>query len=315
MDKGLFVISLDFELFWGLHDAKEINDYYDNVNNVRVVIPRLLSLFKKYQVNATFAVVGAIYHHSFEEFKLFSKDVIEPQYQTKGLSPYEEVNVEMEKKYPELHFAPEIIKEIRDAGQEIGTHTYSHYYSTELGSDLSSFESDIKKALEIAKIHGDNPKSIVFPRNQLGKREFLDVLKENGITTYRGNPYEKYDGMSFFTRLYRFCSAYLPISDETVVVKQEDGIINIPASHFLRPYSSIDILNKLQLIRIKNSMKKAAKEKRVFHLWWHPHNLGKNINENLLFLEQVLQYYLVLSNKYGYESVSMISDSIFQDNV
>lgn len=305
MDRGLFVISLDFELFWGIHDAMEIKDYYENVYNVRFVIPKLLELFRKYKIKVTFAVVGAIYHNSYNAFVEYTEDVIQPQYKKSGLSPYEKVNLIKVHDHPELHFAPDLIKQIREAGHEIGTHTYSHYYSTEQGANLSSFESDIRKAVRIAKQNGDDVKSIIFPRNQLGNNDFLNVIRKYGITSYRGNPYENYSGMSPLTRIYRFCSSYLPFSNETVEIKYENGIINIPASHFLRPYSSIDILNTLQLWRIKRSMRKAAKEKKVYHLWWHPHNFGKNTEKNLVFLEEVLRYYSNLNKEYGFTSISM----------
>lgn len=305
MENGYFVISLDFELFWGLQDAVEISNYYDNVINVRNVIPKLLELFHKYNIHATFAVVGAIYHNSFNDFRQYTTDIIEPKYKKDGLSPFDDINIKKEKEFPELYFAPDIIKLIRDSGQEIGTHTYSHYYSTELGSDKESFESDIKKAIEIAQLNGDEVKSIIFPRNQLGDDVFLKIICKYGITAYRGNPYDNYSGMSPIIRLYRYLSSYLPVSDETVIIKKEKGIVNIPASHFLRPYSSISILNYLQLWRIKRSMQKAAKENKVYHLWWHPHNFGKNTEENIIFLEKILRYYSELNKEYGFTSISM----------
>ncbi len=304
-DRGLFVVSLDFELFWGIHDAFEIQDYYDNVNNVRRVIPQLLDLFNKYHIRATFATVGAIYHSSFEQFKKFSSDVIKPVYAKSGLSPYEDANLIKEEDYPELHFSPECLALIREYKQEIGTHTYSHYYCTEPGVDLLSFESDIKKAIEIARINGDEIKTIVFPRNQIANKHFLAVLAKYGIHAYRGNPYGNYSRKSVVTRIHRFLSSYFTISSEMVEIKEEEGIINIPASHFLRPFSSVGFLNSLQLRRIKRSMKKAAKEGKVYHLWWHPHNMGGDIVNNMKILEEILQYYCMLNAKYEFKSVSM----------
>lgn len=305
MDNGLFVVSLDYELFWGIHDAFDINDYYENVNSVREVIPLLLKLFDKYHIRATFAVVGAIYHNSYDEFTRFSSDVIKPKYASQGLSPYETINLIKEHDYPELHFAPDVISIIREAGQEIGTHTYSHFYCTEPGVNSQSFESDINKAIEIGRNNGDDIHSIIFPRNQIGDKSFLNILKKLGITSYRGNPYDNYSGKTLATRLYRFLSSYLSISNETVEITEECGIINIPSSHFLRPYSSWGLLNTLQVKRIKKSMKKAAKEKKVFHLWWHPHNMGKEISNNMKLLEEILLYYCKLNEEYDFQSLSM----------
>ena len=49
----------------------------------------------------------------------------------------------------------------------------------------------------------------------------------------------------------------------------------------------------------------AAKQKKVFHLWWHPHNFGVNLAENINFLEKILRYYEVLHKKYDFESITM----------
>lgn len=305
MERGLFVISLDFELFWGIHDTFKIENYYDNVNNVKIVIPRLLALFDKYQINATFATVGTIYHKNFNEFSSYSYDAIIPQYERKGLSPYEKDNLQKEKQYPELHFIPELIDQIRQAGQEIGTHTYSHYYCDEQGANVVSFDSDIHKAVKIARENGDNVQSIVFPRNQIGNNDFLKVIRKYGITIYRGNPYANYSGASLLNRLYRLSSAYLPITNEVVDIDENEGVINIPASHFLRPYSRLRIMNILQEYRIKLSMKRAAQNKKIFHLWWHPHNFGSNIEDNMMFLESLFCYYRKLNDDYGMISVTM----------
>ena len=54
-----------------------------------------------------------------------------------------------------------------------------------------------------------------------------------------------------------------------------------------------------------NSMTHAAKNGLTYHLWWHPHNFGINLTENLAFLEKILQHYQKLAVKYSFNSVSM----------
>jgi hypothetical protein len=60
MANGKLVISLDFELYWGVRDAIKLQDYTMHLAGVQKVIPLLLRLFKKYGINATFATVGFI---------------------------------------------------------------------------------------------------------------------------------------------------------------------------------------------------------------------------------------------------------------
>lgn len=49
----------------------------------------------------------------------------------------------------------------------------------------------------------------------------------------------------------------------------------------------------------------AAKNNSLYHLWWHPHNFGANINENLFILEEILKYYTYLNCKYKMKSLNM----------
>ena len=52
-------------------------------------------------------------------------------------------------------------------------------------------------------------------------------------------------------------------------------------------------------------MTHAAKNREMIHLWWHPHNFGKNITENFLFLNEIIDHYQFLNKKYGMESMNM----------
>lgn len=69
MKKGTFVISLDYELHWGVFDAMSLDAYGTNLKNVNVVIDRILSLCDRYQVKITFATVGMLFANSKKELK------------------------------------------------------------------------------------------------------------------------------------------------------------------------------------------------------------------------------------------------------
>ena len=49
----------------------------------------------------------------------------------------------------------------------------------------------------------------------------------------------------------------------------------------------------------------AAKNNEGFHLWWHPHNFGINLTENLQFLEEILKHYKELNQNFGMQSLTM----------
>ena len=56
---GNLIVSLDFELFWGMLDCCSLEAYQDHVLGGRKAIPQLLELFQKYHIHATWAAVGS----------------------------------------------------------------------------------------------------------------------------------------------------------------------------------------------------------------------------------------------------------------
>ena len=186
--KGIFTISLDFELFWGVRDKRSLDSYGDSILNVRKVIPRLLDTFQKYDVEVTFATVGFLFAANREELiKYFPAK--KPNYEDENLSPYEDVVIEQvgeSERVDYYHYALDLIRAIKERKvHEISTHTFSHFYCLETGQTKEDFESDIKAAISIGKKEGISIDSIVFPRNQYNEG-YSGVLEKFGIKSYRG---------------------------------------------------------------------------------------------------------------------------------
>ena len=315
MENGNFVISLDFEIYWGVRDVLKIDQYRNHLLGVRAVIPGLLHLFNKYQIHATFATVGLLFFTDKKEMLAGLPDR-KPEYADKHLSPYEGHFEEVGRDETDdlFHFAPSLIKMIQQSGQEIGCQTFSHYYCLEGGQTIEDFRDDLRAAKRIAEKNGITLKSFVFPRNQYNEA-YLKVCKEEGIISYRGNEVswlykaKDYDSETIFRRANRLIDAYLNLSGQhcyQLPVMKDDEPCNIAASRFLRPYSKRwAFMDWLRLRRITNSMTHAAKNGLTYHLWWHPHNFGINLSDNLEFLENILVHYQKLAAKYSFKSVSM----------
>lgn len=62
MNKGGFIVSLDFELMWGLagHDREYLEAYAGNVRNAPEALLKIISVCSKYGVKLTVAHVGAM---------------------------------------------------------------------------------------------------------------------------------------------------------------------------------------------------------------------------------------------------------------
>lgn len=311
---GIFTISLDFELFWGVWDVTTIKQYGKNIIAVKEVIPRSIALFNKYDIKATFATVGFLFAKDRNELQQYFPE-IKPAYTNNNYNVYEKEvpltgNDENDDGY---HFGYSLVEQIRNSPHELGTHTFSHYYCLEEGQNANQFNADIEAALKIAAAKGIQMESIVFPRNQYNE-EYLQVLKSNNIKTFRGNPTSwiykprKFTAEILFIRLCRLLDTYLPISGNNthVITKTANMPVNIPASRFLKPYNPhLAWLEKIKLRRIMNEMTKAAQNKELYHLWWHPHNFGSNINENFSNLTIILDHYQKLQQQYGFTNLTM----------
>ena len=121
MENGKFVVSLDFEIYWGVRDAVKLENYKEHLFGVHKVIPRLLDVFKQYNINATFATVGFLFFNDKQDL-LNNLPKRKPQYSDPNLSPYNGHfnSLDEDEGNDPFHFGAKHIQQIHDAGQEIG---------------------------------------------------------------------------------------------------------------------------------------------------------------------------------------------------
>ncbi len=305
-----FIISLDFELFWGMLDHTSLSDYEANVLGGRQAIPKLLELFEKHGIHATWATVGFMFADNKDELQRYFP-ATQPTYGDASLNPYLRMDdIGDNEDTAPCFFASSLIRMIASySGQEIGTHTFSHYYCREAGQTTEQFRADMQSALSIAKDKGYSLKSVVLPRNQCTP-EHVKVLSELGFSCYRDEEndwiHEKVKPRALM-RLLRLSDVYLPLTGQGgAVPKDENGIINLVGSRMYKPiFRPLRFMEGLKIHRIKCQMKHAAKHGLVFHFWWHPHNIGVNTEAHLRQLEEILNYYDQMKEKYGMVSRNM----------
>lgn len=312
---GYFIISLDFELIWGIFDIKKMTAYKKNIEAVHEVIPELLKVFSKYNINATFATVGLLFHRSKEDF-LSNIPEKTPNYFNKTLSPYKNEFNNLGSDYASdpYHYGAHLIDLIRSyPNHEIATHTYSHYYCLEEGQTIDEFEEDLLLAKKIALQHDIELYSLIFPRNQFNN-QYLSICKKYGIKSVRGNEkgwiYQVTGGNNnYIKRALKLVDSYFNISGHNchnISKPDKESPLNIPSSRFFRPYSStLSFIEFLKVKRIKKSMSYAAKNNLIYHLWWHPHNFGANTTKNFQNLIEILNHFQHLNKKYSFKSLTM----------
>jgi peptidoglycan/xylan/chitin deacetylase (PgdA/CDA1 family) len=312
---GRLVISFDFELFWGVRDSTTLARYGPNILGVREAIPRLLETFEKHGIRATWGTVGFLFFDDKDEL-LAHLPGVRPDYADRRLSPYEALSdIGPDEKRDPYHFGLSLIRQILACpGQEIGTHTFAHYYCLEPGQTAAQLREDLAAAQRLARTKfGRTLESLVFPRNPPG-RAAIELLKEVGILCYRGNERawcyraRNRESESRLRRLVRLLDTYFDVSGANTypLAGPAERPVDLPSSRFLRPYSPrLRALDGLRLRRIRSAMATAARRGEVFHLWWHPENFGTRTSENLAFLERVLAAFDRLRARHGMRSLTM----------
>lgn len=300
-----------------MFDKVSVENYKDNILGVRKALPEILRIFEDYQIFATWATVGFLFAENRSEL-MDNIPQTAPNYKHTELSSYEHMKKigrnELDDPY---HFGSSLIDLIqKTAYQEIGSHTFSHYYCLEDGQTKKDFEEDLKAFIRITK--GAEVSSIVFPRNQVNE-EYCDSCISYGIKVYRGTEKAKIysaateeEKTELKYRALRLADSYFNIFGHNTyrqeAVEFKKGLVNLPASRFLRPYfNKLRFLEKMKMKRILDDMTYAAKNKEIYHLWWHPHNSGNNIEENLKQIELIAKHYKFLNENYDWESSNMKS--------
>ncbi|MBC7140425.1 MAG: polysaccharide deacetylase family protein [Defluviimonas sp.] len=309
---GQFVISLDFELLWGVRDHSNKQAYGQNVLGAREAVPRMLELFEAHGIRATWATVGFLFCETRDEL-MAALPAERPAYKNPRLSNYSYLDeVGKDERSDPYYFGASLVDAIRKSpGQELGTHTMSHYYCLEDGQTLTAFEADLVAAKKLAEQRRISLKSIIFPRNQFTQAH-LQVCARHGVTHYRGNPtgwaYRAAKGaeQTPAKRALRLVDAYSGVLGSQTFAPGRDDPVDVSASRFLRPCAGkLAAFHPLHLGAIKRGMTDAAKAGAGYHLWWHPHNFGRNLDTNMAGLNIIIDHFAMLRDRYGMTSLAM----------
>lgn len=315
MSNGSFVVSLDFELYWGLIDWRSLESYAGNLRGVRRAAAGMLELFRAYEIHATWATVGFLFLDGMDELR-DRRPAVLPDYTNRAMDPFAYAERSGGSVPRDLHFAPDVIERIlATPGQELATHTLSHFYALEAPGSVPAFRADLEMALAIARERFDTElTSLVFPRNQYTPAH-IDVAAELGITAYRGNPAQWMHTTrptaadTRRARLVRLADTYIPVAGDASFVPSrpvDGGPVNVTASRFLRPWTNgLGWADRLRLRRITTELRSAAERGRTYHLWWHPHNFGLRPAQNLAGLKLILDTFAELRRTHGMQSLSM----------
>uniref|UniRef100_UPI00404896ED polysaccharide deacetylase family protein n=1 Tax=Polynucleobacter sp. TaxID=2029855 RepID=UPI00404896ED len=312
MTKSIFTISLDFELFWGVRDQKSIRNYGNNILGVREAIPAILKLFLSHKIHATWATVGFVTFATRRELMAYMPNIA-PGYLDKNLDPYPHLSrIGSNEQDDPYHYGYSLVSKILDTpGMELASHSFSHFYCLEPRINSGAHFADLEASVATLNRLGVKANSLIFARNQYDGDHLIEAAA-CGFRVFRGTEsrsiYKSRPAAdaSIFPRLARLVDSYFNLAGPNLasISRDDSGLVNVPSSRFLRPASK-NLLEELRLARILDAMTAAAISGSCFHLWWHPHNFGVNLIQNLSFLNKILLHFRHLQNLYGMQSMTM----------
>lgn len=277
--KPTFIISIDTELVWGYAlypEDKAIKVMLSDTSKARDAINALLAIFDKYNIPATWAVVGHLFleHCTLEECTA-RKNISELKGEKYTFDPCTNIDTDP------LYYGRDIIDKILSSKveHEIGYHSFSHIPFSECSREVA--EAEIEKGIELAGELGIKLKSFIFPEDKIGH---IEILKKYGFTAYRGLIAKRRSlNRSFFVRAKNL--AINELIANPVEPRWIDGIWELPSSMlFSDPLFPFTLLP-----RAKGGINRAIRENKIFHIWLHPSNLltQKGLSKRL---EAVIAY-------------------------
>ncbi len=294
LSKGVFTISLDFELIWGTMDLFGPEGFRRACEVERAaVIDRLLELFAEFEVPATWCTLGHLFlDHCTCQDGHKHPEIVRPAHRWHQADWFTHDPCSNEAQAP-IFYGRELLEKIRrcPVPQEIGSHTFSHVIFGDAGCSRATAQSEIAACVRLADESGINLRSFAFPRNMVGH---LDVLREAGFTCYRGpEPYEETRWPKAVQRLLHL-GAVLTAWPPPVFLPERtpSGLWNIPGSMMYFPMHGRrrHIPLRWRVRRALKGLNAAARRRRVFHLWFHPTNMADEMDAMFDGLRQILRH-------------------------
>lgn len=295
LDRGVFTLSLDFELIWGTVDHGGPERFCRACKVEReVVVDRLLALLAEFDISATWCIVGHLFLSSCApQGEVKHPEIVRPSHSWSEEDWFEHDPCGSEQTDP-VFYGASLIDKIRTCRvpQEIGCHSFSHVIFGDEGCSRQTAVSELAECVRLARERGIELRGFAFPRNQVGH---LDVLREHGVTCYRGPEPVWYEraGMPHMVKRVGHLADVLSARRPPVVVPEESisGLWNIPGSMLYFPMHGrrryIPLSRRVR--RAVKGLERAAVERRIFHLWFHPTNLADETERMFAGLRSIFE--------------------------
>lgn len=254
LDKGVVVISADFELAWAWRYSKRQVNPIKLARQERENFDIILNTLNELDIPITWATVG---HLFLDECKCKNgrahPEMPRPSYFENEFWKFDKGDwYDIDpcgnyKSHPEF-YAPDLIEKILNSKtrHEIGCHSFSHCSFDEKHSSPELIEAELEACQRAANKFGIKLKSFVFPGNFHGH---FDLLNKYGykIIRYKRNEFKE---IGFPEKISENLYA---IHDSLAFDISEEGW----------DYNYV-------LWKLKKYVEKAIEKKAIVHFWFHP---------------------------------------------
>lgn len=264
MDRGAFTLSVDLEVVWDLQPPIPPRRQRSAEDEPRI-LDNVLELLDRHGVPATFAVVGGL---------LRGPD-------------------DARSKWPWR--APELVERIRRAAvpHEIASHSVTHPSFDSLDEAAATLE--FERARAIHRQEGVDCTSFVFPWNRVAH---VEALARSGFEVYRSVDAGAL-GLArahapALSRVVSLVTKAIPSTPPLVLPRRHRfgarSIVEIPSSLLLIGRGGLRRMVRPSVTtrKIHRGLHAAAREAKVFHLWFHPSNFYEDAKTQYAILDRGL---------------------------
>ena len=303
LHRGVFSLSLDFELAWGSRDLFEDDSalVVDSLATREQVFEPLVGLLESLEIQATWATVGHLFLDRADDSpRGLHPDHPTPQHSWRSRPWFDGVPAGTEDTHP-AWYGRSLVKRLAASGQEVGSHSFSHVIFGDPGCSEAVADAELARCQELAAELGLPPlRSYVFPRNEAGH---VHLLARHGFTSWRPREpawFNDPDIPKPVSRAAHLASVISASTPPTVVSRQgAGGLWEHPGSATFLPHYGVRKLIPIErrVTRCVRGIDAAAERREVFHLYAHPINFATAPTAMLDGLAEVLAHAVRLRDR------------------
>ena len=280
MKPATFIFSLDCEGKWGAADRLDETGYRRfTTAALETVYRRLVHLFDRYEVPATFAFVSSFYLTPDEAHA--HADWFEPV-DYGGNDWFAAFRSDFQAGQHDGWFCPAALDAVLSSGgHEVASHGFSHVPLGESDIDEDAFRREMELIRETEALRGIETDTFIYPRNRIG---YLPLLPQYGYRGYRP-PSACDSGRGAVGKVLRYANELNPF--EPLQRQGEPGVppllppLPLPPGRMLLVRSGNRRWIPPAVIKRKYEimLDRAIAGGCVVHVFTHPHNFMTGVRQ------------------------------------